>query len=124
MTDRLLPPVAVGVAAACVSTMLALEWWDRRRASSPSSQLQRPATQPERASNVLDLIGNTPLLHIKSLSDATGCTILAKLEYTNPGGSVKDRAALQILEEAERDGLIAVQRTTVIITRWKTNETW
>ncbi|KAK9450049.1 tryptophan synthase beta subunit-like PLP-dependent enzyme [Limtongia smithiae] len=52
------------------------------------------------------LIGNTPLMRIKSLSDATGCDILAKVEMLNPGGSAKDRIALAIVEEAEKQGLI------------------
>jgi cysteine synthase A len=44
------------------------------------------------------LIGNTPLMKIKSLSDATGCEILAKVEMMNPGGSAKDRIALAIVD--------------------------
>jgi len=53
---------------------------------------------------VLDAIGNTPLIRINSLSDATGCEILGKAEFLNPGGSVKDRVALQIVTEALADG--------------------
>ncbi len=49
-------------------------------------------------------IGNTPLIKLKGPSEATGCTILGKAEFLNPGGSVKDRAALAIIEEAERSG--------------------
>jgi cysteine synthase A len=49
-------------------------------------------------------IGNTPLIRINSLSDETGCEILGKAEFMNPGGSVKDRAALYIIEEAEKNG--------------------
>lgn len=52
-------------------------------------------------------IGNTPLIKIESLSQATGCTILGKAEFLNPGGSVKDRAALFMVQQAEQDGLIA-----------------
>lgn len=55
-------------------------------------------------SGILSAIGNTPLVEIKSLSNATGCRILAKAEHLNPGGSIKDRAALQIVLQAERDG--------------------
>ena len=50
------------------------------------------------------MIGNTPLVRIKSLSDLTGCDILAKAEFLNPGGSPKDRVAWQILQEAEENG--------------------
>ena len=52
------------------------------------------------------LIGNTPLMRINSLSDATGCEILGKAEFLNPAGSPKDRVALQILKDAEQEGLL------------------
>ncbi|KAH8088155.1 putative cysteine synthase [Filobasidium floriforme] len=55
---------------------------------------------------VIGLIGNTPLVRIDSLSDALGVEILGKAEFLNPGGSVKDRVALQIIEDAERAGLL------------------
>ncbi|GHJ84045.1 hypothetical protein NliqN6_0447 [Naganishia liquefaciens] len=55
---------------------------------------------------VLGLIGNTPLIRIKSLSDALGVEILGKAEFLNPGGSVKDRVALKIIEDAEEAGLL------------------
>ena len=51
-------------------------------------------------------IGNTPLIKLQKASELTGCTILGKAEYTNPGGSVKDRAALAIIEDAERSGTL------------------
>ncbi len=54
-------------------------------------------------SSVLDLIGNTPLLRLNRLSDATGCEILGKAEFLNPGQSVKDRPALGIVRDAEAD---------------------
>jgi cysteine synthase len=50
--------------------------------------------------NVLDLIGNTPLVKLRAASEATGCTILGKCEFLNPGQSVKDRAALFIIRDA------------------------
>ncbi|KAI9297651.1 pyridoxal phosphate-dependent enzyme, beta subunit [Neoconidiobolus thromboides FSU 785] len=53
-----------------------------------------------------DLIGNTPMVLIKSLSEATGCKILAKAEYLNPGGSPKDRVALGLILSAEKSKLI------------------
>jgi len=49
-------------------------------------------------------IGNTPLIKLKYASELTGCTILGKAEYANPGGSLKDRPALNIVEEAEKAG--------------------
>jgi len=53
-----------------------------------------------------DAVGNTPLLRIGSLSRLTGCEILAKAEFMNPGGSVKDRAAKGMIERAEESGLL------------------
>ena len=50
-------------------------------------------------------IGNTPLIRLNKLSELTGCEILGKAEFLNPGGSVKDRAALGIVEDPERKGL-------------------
>ena len=55
-------------------------------------------------SGVLDAIGNTPMIRVASLSEATGCDILIKCEFANPGGSVKDRVALRILREALSSG--------------------
>lgn len=57
-------------------------------------------------SSVLDLIGNTPLIRLAAASDATGCEILGKAEFLNPGQSVKDRAALYIIRDAEKKGLL------------------
>src|SRR6188768_891231 len=54
--------------------------------------------------SVLDAIGNTPLIRLKGASEATGCTILGKAEFLNPGQSVKDRAALSIIRHAEKSG--------------------
>src|ERR671926_435126 len=54
----------------------------------------------------LNSIGNTPLLYLKSLSELTGCEIYGKAEFMNPGGSVKDRAALFIIKDAEERGLL------------------
>ena len=56
--------------------------------------------------SVLDAIGNTPLIRLKRASELTGCEILGKAEFLNPGQSVKDRAALAIIRDAERKGLL------------------
>ncbi len=61
---------------------------------------------PDILSSVLDAIGNTPLIRLQAASRATGCTILGKAEFLNPGQSVKDRAALYIIRDAERKGLL------------------
>src|SRR5439155_1173269 len=49
-------------------------------------------------------VGNTPLIKLHRASETTGCTILGKAEFLNPGGSVKDRAALYIIKDAEERG--------------------
>src|SRR3954469_6567989 len=54
----------------------------------------------------IDSIGRTPLIRLKGPSDLTGCEILGKAEFMNPGGSVKDRAALFIIKDAEERGLL------------------
>src|SRR5436305_10456137 len=51
-------------------------------------------------------VGNTPLIKLRRASEMTGCTILGKAEFLNPGGSVKDRAALYIIKDAEERGLL------------------
>jgi len=56
--------------------------------------------------NVTDLVGETPMLHLRRLAPTTSADIFAKLEYLNPGGSVKDRAAIGIIQSAERDGAL------------------
>ena len=56
--------------------------------------------------NFLELVGNTPLIRLNAVSDATGCEIYGKAEFANPGGSVKDRAAKGIIEAAEASGAL------------------
>lgn len=58
-------------------------------------------------------VGNTPLIRLNSFSDETGCEILGKAEFMNPGGSVKDRAALYIIQDAETQGLLKPGGTVV-----------
>jgi cystathionine beta-synthase len=65
------------------------------------------------ASNLIDLVGNTPLLQLTRVTDGAAPLVLAKLEYLNPGGSVKDRIALKMVEAAERDGLLKPGGTIV-----------
>ncbi len=62
---------------------------------------------------LIDAIGNTPLIRLHGPSEETGCTILGKAEWLNPGGSVKDRAALAIVEAAEADGSLRPGGTIV-----------
>ena len=63
--------------------------------------------------SVLEAIGNTPLIKLKRVSEETGCTILGKAEFLNPGQSVKDRAALGIVRDAERNGSLKPGGTIV-----------
>ncbi|MEA5599015.1 cysteine synthase A [Rivularia sp. UHCC 0363] len=58
-------------------------------------------------------VGNTPLIKLNSFSEETGCEILGKAEFLNPGGSVKDRAALYMIEDAEAKGLLKPGGTVV-----------
>ncbi|MEA2778275.1 MAG: cysteine synthase [Acetobacteraceae bacterium] len=58
-------------------------------------------------------IGNTPLIKLRRASEATGCTILAKAEFMNPGGSVKDRAGLAIIMDAEQRGTLRAGGTVI-----------
>jgi cysteine synthase A len=61
---------------------------------------------PSVAPSVLDAIGNTPLIRLRRASELTGCEILGKAEFMNPGASVKDRAALWMVRDAEAKGLL------------------
>ncbi|HKT04102.1 MAG TPA: cystathionine beta-synthase [Rugosimonospora sp.] len=63
--------------------------------------------------NVVELVGNTPLVRLRSVTEGLGALVLAKVEYFNPGGSVKDRIALRMVEEAEKAGLLASGGTIV-----------
>ena len=57
--------------------------------------------------NFIESIGNTPLIKLKAASEITGCNIYGKAEYLNPGGSVKDRAALALIKDAQEKKLIS-----------------
>src|SRR5919205_907727 len=65
------------------------------------------------ARTVLDLIGNTPIVRLNRVAEGVDATILAKIEYLNPGGSSKDRIAVRIIDDAERRGLLRPGGTIV-----------
>lgn len=65
-------------------------------------------------STILDLIGKTPIVQLNRLPDTNGANVFMKLESFNPGGSVKDRAALNMIEEAEKEGKLIPGKSTII----------
>src|SRR5450631_1842005 len=65
------------------------------------------------ADSILDLVGNTPLVRLRRVGSGLACQILAKVEMVNPGGSVKDRPAIAMIDAAERDGLLKPGGTIV-----------
>lgn len=70
-------------------------------------------SEPEIADSLLDLVGNTPLLRLGRVTAGLTCSVVAKLEMLNPGGSVKDRPAVAMIDAAERDGLLRPGGTIV-----------
>ena len=71
-------------------------------------------------SGLLDAIGNTPMVKLRRASEETGCTILAKCEFQNPGGSLKDRIAKQMIEQAELRGELRPGMTILEVTSGNT----
>ena len=71
------------------------------------------ATGPTYFQNALEAIGNTPLVKLNKVTDGAECLVLAKVEYMNPGGSVKDRPAISMLDAAEEQGLLKPGGTIV-----------
>jgi cystathionine beta-synthase len=72
-----------------------------------------PSATPQIADSLLDLVGDTPLLRLNRVAEGLACTVAAKLEMLNPGGSVKDRPALAMIEHAEREGALRPGGTIV-----------
>jgi len=70
--------------------------------------------------NVLEVVGNTPLVRLNSMTEGLKCNVYAKVEFVNPGGSVKDRIAMHIIDEAERTGAITPGGTIVEATSGNT----
>ena len=65
-------------------------------------------------SNFLESVGNTPLIKLRKASELTGCNILGKAEFLNPGGSIKDRAAWAIILDAEKKGKLTTEQFNTI----------
>ena len=70
--------------------------------------------------NVLQAIGNTPLIRLNKVTDGMPVTMLAKVEYLNPGGSVKDRIGLSMIEDAEQRGILKPGGTIIEATAGNT----
>jgi len=73
-------------------------------AASPSPAAPASGASVDAARNFSDLVGRTSLIRLRSISEATGCEVFGKIEYENPGGSIKDRPAVGILDAAEAAG--------------------
>ncbi|KAM0789569.1 hypothetical protein ACM66B_000379 [Microbotryomycetes sp. NB124-2] len=101
--------LTLGISFTLSATGLALflaEQWRRRIQKKQGDQRVIEIKSEEVAAGVEGLIGNTPIVRINSLSDTLGVEILGKCEFLNPFGSVKDRVALKIIQQAEDAGLI------------------
>ncbi|PYN13555.1 MAG: cysteine synthase A, partial [Candidatus Rokuibacteriota bacterium] len=69
--------------------------------------------RPKIAGSVLDLVGNTPIVRLRRVVQPGGAAVVAKVESVNPGGSVKDRIAVAMVEDAERRGVLRPGATIV-----------
>ena len=67
----------------------------------------------EVADSLLDLVGNTPMVRLRRVGAELSCDLIAKVEMLNPGGSVKDRPAIAMIDAAEREGLLKPGGTAV-----------
>src|SRR5436853_7258852 len=77
-------------------------------------------SRPRIAENITELVGHTPMLHLRRLSPEGGAAVYAKLEYMSPGGSVKDRAAIGMIKRAEEEGKLKPGGTIVEATAGNT----
>lgn len=106
-------PALIAAAAAsftlALATYLCGRYWVCSSSSHSNARSSNPCKQlAPRRKGVIEAIGNTPLIKLQSLSEATGCQILGKAEFLNPGGSVKDRVAVQIIEEGLQAGVLRI----------------
>ncbi|KAJ2906872.1 hypothetical protein MKZ38_010370 [Zalerion maritima] len=83
------------------------------KAQPPAAHTLSVSTAQGISPNFVGAIGNTPLIRLPRLSAETGCDVLGKAEFMNPGGSVKDRAALYVIKDAEERGLLGPGGTVV-----------
>lgn len=97
----------VKTAGAVAATLLSVSIASYFLCKTTQQKSSRRNKLQKRKNGIVAAIGNTPLIRINSLSNATGCEILGKAEFLNPGGSVKDRVAVKIIEEALESGALA-----------------
>ncbi|KAK2640172.1 hypothetical protein Ddye_027967 [Dipteronia dyeriana] len=106
VTERTTGPIIA--AAATISIALVSYCFYCKKSYTKTTYSKKKTSKPKPSKKgLVDAIGNTPLIRINSLSDATGCEILGKCEFLNPGGSVKDRVAVKIIEEALESGKLS-----------------
>ncbi|XP_031098020.1 cysteine synthase 2-like isoform X2 [Ipomoea triloba] len=103
------PPMrtTAGAIATALSIAVVVSYFLTKHTENKSSRRRQTTSLKKSRNGLVDAIGNTPLIRINSLSDATGCEILGKAEFLNPGGSVKDRVAVKIIEKAMESGALA-----------------
>src|SRR5215831_15752033 len=77
-------------------------------------------SHPRIAENIIEVVGRTPMLHMRRITPPGAADVYAKLEYLNPGGSVKDRAAIGMIRQAEKDGRLRLGGTIVEATAGNT----
>ncbi|GLU23926.1 hypothetical protein SLE2022_399000 [Rubroshorea leprosula] len=97
--------VVTAIAMSITTAFLSCLLWHKENYLPFTSNKKKKRKKPR--NGVIDAIGNTPLIRLNSLSQAIGCEILRKCEFLNPGGSVKDRVAVQIIKEALESGKLA-----------------
>ncbi len=78
------------------------------------SKVEHSSTVKTLAQEVSATIGNTPMVELRRMTEGIDAEVLAKLEYMNPGGSVKDRIGVAMIDAAERDGLLGGERSVVV----------
>src|SRR5712691_1113803 len=81
--------------------------------AEPGAAEPGAAREMQVAASILELVGNTPLVSLRRVGSGLACHLLAKVEFLNPGGSVKDRPAIAMIDAAERDGLLQPGGTIV-----------
>ncbi|XP_019196549.1 PREDICTED: cysteine synthase 2 [Ipomoea nil] len=96
-----------GAIVTALSIAVVVSYFLCKHTEKKSSRRRQTNSLKKSRNGLVAAIGNTPLIRINSLSEATGCEILGKAEFLNPGGSVKDRVAVKIIEEALESGALA-----------------